>query len=253
MPHNQGWRMTDASLPADRFTGGDFRVGHVVSRTWSVLSRNFLTFFVVTAVAAMPQAATGTVGDPFEALQVEGLGPLLSLVLSPLSQAAVLYGAFQAMRGKRVDLGESMRVGLRRFFPVVGVMISVTLLGFLGLIAFVVPGLICFTMWFVAIPACVVEGCGVFSSIGRSAELTRGYRWNIFGLMLLWFISDAIADRVIDLISTSVAGGIPAFAVHVIWSGLWGAFYAIFAVVTYHDLRVAKEGVDTEQIAAVFE
>jgi hypothetical protein len=245
--------MTDASLPAGRFIEGDFRVGHVVSRAWSVLSRNFLSFFVVTAVAAMPQAATGTVGDPFEALQVEGLGALLGVLLSPLSQAVVLYGAFQAMRGKRVDLGESIRIGLRRFFPVVGVMISVTLLGFLGLIAFVVPGLICFTMWFVAIPACVVEGRGVSSSVERSAELTRGYRWKIFGLMPLWFIFNAIADQMIDLISTSVAGGIPAFAVHVIWNGFWGAFYAIFVVVTYHDLRVAKEGVDTEQIASVFE
>jgi hypothetical protein len=42
-------------------------------------------------------------------------------------------------------------------------------------------------------------------------------------------------------------------AVHAVWNGFWGALYAIFAVVTYHDLRVAKEGVDTEQIAAVFE
>ena len=38
-----------------------------------------------------------------------------------------------------------------------------------------------------------------------------------------------------------------------VWSALWGAFYAILAVVTYHDLRVAKEGLDTDQIAAVFD
>jgi hypothetical protein len=37
------------------------------------------------------------------------------------------------------------------------------------------------------------------------------------------------------------------------WSAVWKAFYAVPAVVIYHDLRVAKEGVDTEQIAAVFE
>jgi hypothetical protein len=43
------------------------------------------------------------------------------------------------------------------------------------------------------------------------------------------------------------------FVAHVIWSGVWGAFYAICVVVAYHDLRVAKEGVDTAQIAAVFE
>jgi hypothetical protein len=248
--------MSGVSLSVGRFSEGDFSVGHVVSQAWSVLSRNFPKFFLVTAIAAMPQAATGTVGDPFRSLwpgiQVEGLGHFLGLVLGLLSQAVVVYGAFQDMGGKRVDLGVSMRVGLRRFFPVVGVAISVTLLGFLGLILFVVPGLMCFTMCFVAMPACIVEGRGVFSSIGRSAALTVGHGWRIFGLMLLWYVIDAIADSVIDPLTT-VAGGVPAFGGHVIWSGVWGAFYAIGAVVAYHDLRVAKEGVDTEQIAAVFE
>jgi hypothetical protein len=249
--------MTDASLPAGRFAQGDFRVGHVVSQAWSVLSRNFLKFFVVTAVAAVPQAATGTVGDPFQSLHLvglhlEGFGTLLGQVLGTLSEAVVLYGAFQDMRGERLNLGQSMRVGLRRFFPVVGVAISMTIVGFLGLIVFVVPGLMFFTMAFVAIPACVVEERGVFSSIARSAELTRGYRWKIFALMLLWYGSDAIAESVIDPL-TSLAGAVPAFVGYVIWNALWGAFYATFAVVTYHDLRVAKEGVDTAQIAAVFE
>jgi hypothetical protein len=246
--------VTDATLTAGRFAEGDFRAGHALGQAWSVLSRNFPTFFLLTAVAAMPEAATGTIGDPFQVLRlaglkVEGLGPLLGHVLSTLSEAVVLYGAFQAMRGKPVSLGESMRVGLRRFFPVVGVAISTTLLGFLGLIVFVVPGLICFTMWFVATPACVVEGRGVFSSLGRSARLTQGHGWKIFALMLLLFFCNAIVDGQID----QALSGVPAFAGHVIWNGVWNAFYAILAVVTYHDLRVAKEGVDIEQIAAVFE
>ena len=71
--------------------------------------------------------------------------------------------------------------------------------------------------------------------------------------MLFLFVSDGIVDKAINLTSTSVAGGIPAFVGQVIWNGIWGAFYAIFVVVTYHDLPVAKEGVDIEQIAAVFE
>jgi hypothetical protein len=249
--------LRDATLPADRFTEGDFRVGHVLSQAWSLLSRNFLRFFVVTAAAAVPQAASSTIGDPFHVLQLagiklEGFGPLLGHVLTTVSEAAVLYGAFQNMRGEPVNLGESMRVGLRRFFPVVGVALTMTILGVLGLIVFVVPGLMFFTMSFVAIPACVVDKRGVFASIGRSSDLTRGYRWKIFALMLFWYVSDAIAEGVIDAV-TSATGAVPAFAAYVIWNGIWGAFYAIFAVVTYHDLRVAKEGVDTAQIAAVFE
>ena len=90
---------------------------------------------------------------------------------------------------------------------------------------------------------------GVFSSLARSARLTRGHGWKIFGLMLLMYFCNAIVDSPID----QALSGIPAFAGHVIWNGVWSAFYAILAVVTYHDLRVAKEGVDIEQIAAVFE
>src|ERR1700693_5565188 len=47
---SQGRHMTDATLPAGRFSDGDFRVGHVVDQAWSVLSRNFPRFFLVMAV-----------------------------------------------------------------------------------------------------------------------------------------------------------------------------------------------------------
>jgi len=38
-----------------------------------------------------------------------------------------------------------------------------------------------------------------------------------------------------------------------IWGAVAGAFNAIMVVVAYHDLRVAKEGIDTDQIASVFD
>jgi hypothetical protein len=38
-----------------------------------------------------------------------------------------------------------------------------------------------------------------------------------------------------------------------VWKVAWGAFFAAALTVTYHDLRVAKEGLTTDQIAAVFD
>jgi hypothetical protein len=221
-----------------------------------VLSRNFLSFVAVTAIASLPKHLNGTIDAPDDellALLVTVFGMFLWVVLSTLSQAIVLHGAFQDMRGRRVDMMLSVRVGLRRFFPVVGVAVAVAVLGFLGLIAFIVPGVMALTRWFVAVPACVVEELGVSGSMRRSEQLTKGYRWNICGLMGLLYVADSIVDSQINLVLSFVAGGTAALAAHVIWSGIWGAFYAIFAVVTYHDLRVAREGVDTQQIAAVFE
>jgi hypothetical protein len=162
------------------------------------------------------------------------------------------------MRGRAFSIGDSMQVGLRRFFPVIGVAVAVTLFASVGLLAFVVPGVMLFVRWFVAMPACVVEERGVRSSMARSSDLTAGHRWKIYALMTLMYIVDSVVDGAIDQVLSQLAGslhagGLPVLAGHVIWNGIWGAFYAILAVVTYHDLRVAREGVDTEQIAAVFE
>jgi uncharacterized membrane protein len=124
--------------------------------------------------------------------------------------------------------------------------------------------MILYMMWFVATPVCVVEQLGPFRSLGRSRELTKGHRWKLFGLMLVILIPALIVGAILGAVvavlgtgwflSMSTALATPlGQVVNLIWSAAWSAFYAVTVVVTYHDLRVAKEGIDTEQIAAVFE
>jgi uncharacterized membrane protein len=260
--------MTDASLPAGRFTEGYFRVGHVFSRAWSVFSQNFLTFILVTGIASLPsllvpQPTPGTAANPFENVGVGLFALFLMMLLGTLSQAVVLYGAFQVMRGRPIDLAESAKIGLRRFFPIVGLAISVVFLVALASILLLIPGMILYVMWFVATPVCVVEQLGPFRSMGRSRQLTKGHRWRVFGLQLLILIPALVVGGIIGAVMVASLNGMlgvtPALGstlaqiVNLIWSAIWTAFYAIVIVVTYHDLRVAKEGVDTEQIAAVFE
>jgi hypothetical protein len=169
------------------------------------------------------------------------------------------------MRGRPIDLAESAKIGLRRFFPIVALAISTTFLISLAAFLLIVPGLMLFAMWFVATPACVVERLGPFRSMGRSRELTKGHRWKVFGLQLVILIPAIVIGAIVGgiIVSVSGPGGLLSMAtalsstlgrvVNLIWSAIWTAFYAILIVVTYHDLRVAKEGVDTDQIAAVFE
>jgi hypothetical protein len=260
--------MTDASLSAGRFTQSDFRLGNVFSRAWWVFSRNFLTFTLVTAIAGlpsllMPRPTPGVPANPFDNLGIMGALFLLLIVLGTLSQAVVLYGAFQVMRGRPVDLAESARIGLRRFFSLVGVAIVVPLLVGLASLLLIFPGVILYMMWFVATPVCVVEQLGPFASMARSRQLTKGHRWKIFGMVLLLLIPALIIGAIIGLAAVAVAGGFLTLAtamattvgqiVNLVWNAIWTAFLAILIVVTYHDLRVAKEGIDTDQIAAVFE
>jgi uncharacterized membrane protein len=261
--------MTDVSLPAGRFTESDFRVGHVFSQTWEVFSRNFLRFSVITGIASLPpllipQTAPNP-ANPFANLGWVLVALFLMIVLGTLSQAIVLYGAFQAMRGRPVRLADCLRVGLNRFFPIIGLAITVGVGVMLGSMLLLVPGLMLYMMWFVATPVCVVEQLGPFGSLGRSRALTKGHRWKLFGLMLLILLPAVIVGAVLVgvmavLVGTGGIIGLPAALatplgqiINLIWSAAWGAFFAVLIVVTYHDLRVVKEGIDTEQIAAVFE
>jgi hypothetical protein len=57
----------------------------------------------------------------------------------------------------------------------------------------------------------------------------------------------------INLSLEAMAGPILSLIGGLLLNGVWGAFNAIAVVVTYHDLRVAKEGTNIEQIAAVFD
>src|SRR5262249_37328741 len=151
--NEKGAFMTHA-MPA-HFAESDFRVGRVLGRTTSVLSQHFLIFCVVTLVASAPailllQSYVRTVdpADVSPGLPFLGIG--LSFVFSILSQAVLVHASFQAMRNRAVNLGESLRVGFTRFFPVLGVALLVGILAGLGIMLLVVPGLILMTMWLVA-------------------------------------------------------------------------------------------------------
>ncbi len=249
--------MTDQPLPSARFAERDFRAGEVFNRAFAVFSRNFLPFCLVSLVANLPNI-------PVYAPQVgaaassdtsawSGVGVISAMVLNTLSQAVIVYAAFDDMRGRPVDMKELLKIGLRRFFPVLGVAICVPILAAIAALALVFPGLMVFTMLFVAAPVCVVERLGPIKSMGRSARLTKGHRWKVFGLWFATLLVEGIVQSVLTGLAAAGGGSFLGTPLLVIWSAVYGAFSAVLAVVTYHDLRVAKEGVDTDQIAAVFD
>ena len=188
----------------------------------------------------------------------------VSVVLSTLGQAMVLYGAFQDMRGRPVSLADCFKVGLRRFFPIIALaIIIIVALGFAAIVL-IFPAVMLAMMWFVATPVCVVEQLGPFRSMGRSRQLTKGHRWKLFGLVLLILIPAVIVGAIVGVtLFTLGASGFLALnaaltsslgkLIGLLWKAAWGAFLAVVIAMTYHDLRVAKEGLTTEQIAAVFE
>jgi len=231
-----------------------FRVGSALSRALEVLFGNFVPFIAISAVATAPLYV-------FELMKYAGVQAgyvrwvelLLHFILSALCEAMILYATFQALRNRPVRPGESIARGLRRFGPVVLVTLFTTIVIALGIILLVIPGLIASVILCVALPACVVERLGPIESMERSSALTRGYRWPIFGAFLVLSIVGLVAGALITGLLRDAGPGWLMPTVSYLWETLAQAYQTVLVAIIYHDLRVVKDGIDLENIAAVFD
>jgi hypothetical protein len=234
-------------------------LGAVIARSAALLWRHLLTFFVVGLLVSLPglllvkQSSVAPAGPaPLSRVlwEVSALG--LLAVVGMLGHAVIVQATLQDVRRRgAVSLVKSLNASLRQFWPIIGVLLA-GFLSMLGLLFLVVPGLFLSTIWLVGLPACLAERLGPWTSLRRSRELTKGHRWKVFALTLLLFIGSLGSMFVVPWLFAA-AGLIAGSAVKLMWNGLWVAFSAVLLVVTYHDLRVAKEGTDIERLAVVFD
>ena len=267
--------MTDTTMAG---APSSLRIGQVLNRALALLTGNFFRFFLLMAimlspylVVTIPSLILGF-GTPGAARVTPGAVPghvgvgfvagvlgafviffVIFIFLAVLGQAATLYGAIQKMRGQEFTVRQSLGRGLARFFPIIGMIVCVALGAGLATLLFVIPGVILFVTWYVALPACVAERLGPIESLKRSAYLTKGNRWRVLGLVIVLTIVNLIVQGVVQFVLKPLGGQIVSAIGVFVWMALFQSFNAIVLAVVYHDLRVAREGVDIEHIAAVFD
>jgi hypothetical protein len=254
--------MTDTPIGAMRLA--EFRVGDVLSRTLSILGRNFLPFVLVAAIPQIPKLLLGQpMGTQFNGGSGQGAMTLLVGIITALltlfSQATIIYATFDFLLGHEVNLGASFRVGGQRLGQTLLLWIYEGFAIAFAFILLLVPGLILLTMWYVAFPICVIERLDPILSISRSAQLTKGHRWRLFAVLFVFLLGSLVTGFVLGLFIGGAGAAIsPSWikwalmAARFVIQTLLGIYSAVLTTVIYHELRIAREGVDSEQVAAVF-
>jgi hypothetical protein len=247
----QGDTMTDAAM------AGTFRLADVFGKAVAVWSQRFVPFFILTIMASIPNYLVSFViqgsveGSGVAALAtVAALIPVF-IVTQSLANGAVIYGVVQQLRGRTFSVTDSIQITLRRFLPMLGVAICTSVAIALGALLLVVPGIILMCILYVSIPACIAEQRGVFASMSRSQFLTEGHRWQVFGTVMVVAAASGALEGIAGTIFEQ-AGEIGTLIVQAL-EAIPDSFNAVLVGVFYYELRVAKEGVDIDQIARVFE
>jgi hypothetical protein len=251
-----------ASAPAQQFT-----IGNVLETSFRVLGRNIVPFGVLSlGVGVLSLVAIGAGAGYFIwtltsdqasrhllPMILAGVGIFVVVIVATnLVTAALSYGVFQDLRGQRAGFGACLSRGVASILPVMVASLLFALLVWLGMLFLIVPGVIVWLTCWLYIPVIVVEKRGILESLRRSAFLARGRRWRMFGLWLVVVIASQLSTTIVQQISAAVIGNWGGVVTY-IWYAVTTAFMAVMTAVSYYYLRVDKEGIAIDDIAAVFD
>ncbi len=242
--------------------GAPFRIGAALSRSFQIFTGSFFLFFVLALLPLLPILLVQLLSGPpkFGALSASSGAITTNVILGfsgfllgIIANATILFGVFKRLRDEPFTIAESLRAATGRLLPIIGVAIIGGFAAALASIALVIPGIIVMCMFYVAVPVCLIEKNGVFDSLQRSRELSKGYRWAIFGLLLIVAIVSLLAAIPLKIVGFATTSFFAIASVQFLWQTLATAFGAVLHTVVYHDLRVAKEGIDVSKLANVFD
>jgi len=260
-----------------------FEIGRVISRTFEVIGKNPVTFFGLSLLLSIPywiftfysvllayfgvgsQAliARQTLTQPGAVpalVAVAIVGFLIYFVFSNLLQAAITHGTIVSLNGGKASFGDCFSTGVRNVLPLTGIVLLAALGIGLGFLLLVVPGVILALMWSVITPVRVAEQTGVMDTLRRSSSLTSGYKGSIFGLFVIVVVLGIVANMIVRPLSgVSMIGNVAAANASITFMTLTGLVRVALDLIgaagvasIYYELRLVKEGIGPEQLAAVF-
>ncbi|MCX6370308.1 MAG: hypothetical protein NTZ58_03525 [Solirubrobacterales bacterium] len=216
---------------------GHIVAGKVLTDTGEILKKSFGTIWVIALILFVPVAILSYFSQDSGIISVIYS---LALLLASLYMTGTMVRVVQDVEADgRVDatVGDLLGSISAKLWPLflLGIVTSVLLT--IGFILFIIPGIILALMWFVAVPVLVAEDKGVFASMSRSSELTKGNRWRLIWLFVIIYVLLFIIAFIVGLLAaiTPILGVIGGVLIAIVAY----PYLSIIIAVTYYELLEA--------------
>ena len=229
-------------------------INTITGHAGSMLLFAFLLGGLPAAIFSLFSSAGGSTSSTSGAAVLFGFFIVMPLYLAAaiMLQAIVTRIAIEGAGGQRTPVGDLFSGALAILFPLLGLMVLMSLAIALGLVLLIVPGVILICMWAVAAPALIAERSSVTAALDRSRRLTEGVRWPIFGLLLIYVVGIIVLQIPSALVTQAGLGWAAAFVINMIVSTITGLVFPTLMAVLYVELRRVKEGAGPGAFAEIF-
>lgn len=235
-------------------------LGEVLDVSFGLYRSRFASLLVVSVVCQLVPSLLrvyfGSVGGMFVNLPLVLAYYVLAIVLSAVGVAASTFIVSDAYLGREISASAALGRAASMIGRIIGVSIMSSMLIGIGLILLIVPGVILLSGLILSTVVAVLEGRANSAALGRSWELTKGFRGKVLLTMIcvgLMLMVPTFTVGAIWGVFGAAAGGIGMVGMEVVTALLSILIYPFFYVVLtvlYYDLRVRKEGFDLELLAS---
>lgn len=215
----------------------------VLEKSYLMARDNFAAFVTISLIF-------GAVSLVVDVLDLGVLSLIVSLICSVATSICLTWGALQAMSGRKPEWEPMLR---QVQGPLFGRLLALGVIQYLviGLSAvLVIPPFFLLPLWFVTIPAMMIERGDIADTFNRSIDLTRHRRLTILFTFLLWAVVVALGGAVIWLL---LGDGPLSHLVLWIYGAVAGTVLHPLPAIFYLLLREEKEGVTVERITAALD
>ncbi len=148
----------------------ELRVWALMGQAWDRVRPHWLhlagMFFIFAALGSM-----------------RTIGPYVELIFGGVLMVGIWQALLGMLEGRKPDIG-MMFGAFDRFGEAFLAHLVISILTTLGLLCFIVPGIILFVVWFFTYAVMAEKPTRFWDAMQRSFALTEGYRWRLFLLML---------------------------------------------------------------------
>ncbi len=246
--------------------------GQILDKVFRLYKENFVRFIATVAIIQVPLALITMIwlatvvaqirtGEPSTAGLI--VGPLaltfLSIVGQSLCNGALIKSISESYLGNEVTVSESYRFILPKLGTLIWASILVGLVVMVGFVLLIVPGIIFLLVYYLTIPAIVLENLKARQGMGRSKLLVKGNLGKVFVIGLVVILIGIIVGQVFEylggfLVQAAAVTDLKTSILIGQMSSLIGQVLvmpigAAAVILLYYDMRIRKEGFDLEMLA----
>lgn len=228
--------------------------GEILASALRLWRAHLPLLFAVGIVPQLPGLALIGFGTVTFSVALMFIGVLASILGGIISTGALIVASLRLTVGRDAGFGDSFEQFWPSLWPYALTSIVFGIAVTIGLIAFVLPGLIVGVLLAYACPAVIVERIGVFAALKRTFAIGKGYFFRTLLSLAAVLVSTTLCAIVIAVAFKFIAGGwlLSAF-VRLALAQAFAPLVALTLVGLYVDQRGRQEQITVEALLRRFD